>query len=87
MASMQLSSLRVEGKLPLRAAFGADDPFCKLPALPAGEQPWLRGFSSPDGSVSFPYAFPKPGRYRLWVQVRVKGTVLTGVYDVQVSNA
>ena len=46
---------------------------------------WLRGKTLTDASsVAFPYAFPKPGQYRLWVQVKVKGDVLTGVYDVEV---
>jgi hypothetical protein len=37
------------------------------------------------GTVTLPYAFPKPGRYRIWVQVKVKGQVLTGVFDTQVN--
>ena len=36
------------------------------------------------GTVSFPYAFPKPGRYRLWVQVKRDHRILTGVFDAEV---
>ena len=35
--------------------------------------------------ISFPYAFPKAGAYRLWAQVKVRGEVLTGVFDVKVA--
>ena len=36
------------------------------------------------GELAFPYEFPKPGRYRIWVQVKPKDQVLTGTFDVDV---
>jgi hypothetical protein len=34
--------------------------------------------------VSFPYEFPRAGRYRAWVQVRLSGRIRTGVFDLDV---
>jgi hypothetical protein len=42
--------------------------------------------SSPVSEVSLPYAFPQPGRYRFWIQVKTGGQVRTGVFDAEVSG-
>lgn len=80
MAAKQLFDLRVEGKAPMALASYKSEPICKLPgtySASAGAVP---------NEVSFPYAFPKPGRYRLWVQTRISGEVFTGVFDVTVKG-
>jgi hypothetical protein len=52
-------------------------------ALAPTEMSGMAGMTM-DGSFSFPYEFPKAGRYRIWVQVKPAGQVLTGVFDVDV---
>lgn len=34
--------------------------------------------------ATFPYGFPSPGRYRLWIQMKREGRVYTGVFDTTV---
>lgn len=36
------------------------------------------------GEISFPYAFPQAGAYRVWVQARTEGRILTGVFDAAI---
>ena len=42
------------------------------------------GAASFDGALTFPYAFPTSGSYRVWVQLRRPGGVVTAPFDAQV---
>jgi len=47
--------------------------------------PAMNGHAMPaSGALSFPYEFPKPGRYHIWVQVKRNGRIVTGAFDAEV---
>jgi hypothetical protein len=41
---------------------------------------------SATSSVYLPYEFPEPGNYRIWVQFKINGRILTAVFDATVSS-
>jgi hypothetical protein len=66
-----------------------------MTAMPGMDMSGMAGMSMPGMDMSgaaplppevwFPYGFPKPGLYRIFVQVKRKGKVETGVFDAAVN--
>jgi hypothetical protein len=76
MASQQVLEMRADGNAPKVFTVEAMEKYCRVPPKEQGRE-----------ALSFPYLFPKSGRYRLWVQVKPEGKVLTGVFDLDVVPA
>jgi hypothetical protein len=55
-----------------------------MAALMLTKMPMQHAQGHVPAAVSFPYGFPKPGRYRIFVQMQRKGHPETGVFDVRV---
>jgi hypothetical protein len=72
-ASQQVFQLRSGDKPPRRITPEMMENLCQAPG------PELRRLP-----IAFPYEFPKPGRYRIWVQVKTANKVRTGVFDAEV---
>jgi hypothetical protein len=53
-------------------------------ALAQGPDP-MAGMDMPvPSTIAFPYGFPRPGPYRIFVQVKHAGRIVTGAFDVRV---
>jgi hypothetical protein len=75
-AAQQVFQLRAGDKPPKRITPEMMEQLCQPPSGDLPQQP-----------LAFPYEFPKPGQYRIWVQVKVGGQVHTGVFDAEVLAA
>jgi hypothetical protein len=53
---------------------------------PGVDSPQMNHQMAVNNMVQFPYAFPRAGHYRIWVQVKRNSQVLTGVFDTQVTD-
>lgn len=76
MASQHAFEKREQQAASTKVAGGA---VSNTPAM-ATPKPHAQGLAE---SAAFPYEFPQPGAYRIWVQVKVAGRPLTGVFDAK----
>lgn len=76
MGAQQAFALRTRGDTSLvsigKSIARGDSAMARMPAM------------SIPGDVSFPYAFPRAGNYRVWVQVKRGGAVRTAAFDAVV---
>jgi hypothetical protein len=87
--SMAAQEFFVKGKLPKQIPPGEQVSLTSESA-PFVPPEWHDRHTNAQGiaqSLTFPYAFPEPGSYRLWIQAKSQGKILTGVFDTTVGAA
>ena len=69
-----------------QAARGADGGHDGTSPGGAHDDP-LHAASRPSNTVTFPFVFPEPGAYRIFVQVKIGADVETAAFDAEVGEA
>ena len=88
MASIQAFETRLQADRPPKVARAQIDPFCEIPSVEASTARWWdQEHRKAETDLSFPYAFPQAGDYKIWVQVKTQGKIVTRSFDIAVTSS
>ena len=59
-------------------------PMAALDLAMPSKTPHAQHMTTPPATVSFPYGFPEAGQYRIFVQMKRAGSIITGAFDADV---
>lgn len=62
-------------------------PMVLIDSISDGMNDHMRHEGGTPSTVTFPYGFPEAGEYRIFVQVKRAGTIVTGAFDATVTDA